>query len=188
METKTIVTWLQAVLAVIFCNLVNAQGNSKLPFLIDYNLPLKVTSTDKYQKYDFTEYSAGDDIIQLKTYHNFNREEALKIIQARVFFLNLSFKDQVNPYPGVLSNTIGCPDDEKPKPAEDTVAIRLDYKLLATSNLVYGNCNINDNYYYCLYTVFYCAAKNELYELKIFSPIKKPSFDYETLKKSIQCN
>ncbi len=187
MRTKKLL--LLGVLGFSLCGFTySSENNSPLPFSINYKTPLVVKTQESYDKYDYTEYTAGDDIIQLKTYAHYNREKAKKLIEARKFFMELSFKDQISPYPGLLSSTIGCPDDQKPKPSEDTIALRLDYKLLATSNLVYGNCNLTDNYYNCLYCVFFCADKSEAYELKIFSPIGKSSFDYESLKASIKCN
>jgi hypothetical protein len=159
----------------------------KLPFAISYNHALKQINHEHQESYDYTEYSAGDDIVQLKHYHNVNRQSARKIIEDRKFFISYMFKEQPSPYPGALSSTIACPDSLVPVPHLDTVALSLHYKLLATRNLIYGNCNTKDNYYTCVYCVFFCAAKNELFELKIFTPVKAPSFDYNKLVASLRC-
>lgn len=158
------------------------------PFAINYTLPLKIMANENLEKYDYFEYTAVNDIIQLKHYYNLPVQKAKKIIDDRKYFVLAMFKDQPNPYPGMLSNSIGCPEELQPKPKEDTVSKRLSFNLFATSNLIYGNCNISDNYYQCAYMLFYCAAKCDLFEVKIYTPIKSPSFNYDSLISSIQCN
>ncbi len=158
-----------------------------LPFLIDFKPPLKLQTNDHLEKYNYTEYVSGEDILQLKQYPNMTRAKATKIIEDRKFFITSIFKDQFAPYPGVLTSTIGCSENLKPKVKEDTASVRIDYRLLATYNFLYGNCNIVDNYYICLYSVFFCPLKQELFELKIFTPIKNPSFDYTKLVESLRC-
>jgi len=163
------------------------KDKTELPFSINYNLPLKINSKEHFDKYDYTEYEAGEDVIQLKHYLNLSKEKAQKIIEDRRFFLLAMFKDQPSPYPGILSNSIGCPIELQPKPIEDTIAVRLYFKLMATSNLIYGNCNITDNYYYLTYALFYCPVKNDFFELKVYTPIKHTSFDSDSLIASIKC-
>ncbi len=158
-----------------------------LPFVINYSLPLKIISQASMEKYDYTEYATGEDILQLKHYRNHSKDKAKKMIEDRKFFILAMFQDQPSPYPGILSNNLGCPKELQPRAIEDTVAVSLYFKLFATSNLIYGNCNINDNHYHCLYSIFFCPVKQELFELKIFTPIKKPSFDYKTFSPAIRC-
>jgi hypothetical protein len=166
-----------------------SEKKDELPFTTNYSLSLKTASDEHLEKYDYIQYIADDDIIQLKHYHNISKDKAKKMIEDRRYFLLAMFKDQPNPYPGVLSNNIGCPKELQPKANEDTVGItRLSFKLLATSTLVFGNCNINDNYYYCAYTLFFCPVKNDFFEFKIYTPIKAPSFNYDSLVTSIRCN
>lgn len=165
-----------------------AAQKAELPFSVSYPQPLIVTGNEHLEKYDYTEYAAGDDIIQLKHYHNLSVLKAKKLMEDRKYFVLAMFKDQPNPYPGMLSNSIGCPEELQPKPKEDTLTMRLSFKLFATSNLIYGNCNINDNYYQCAYMLFYCAAKSDFFELKIYTPKKSPSFNYDSLISSIHCN
>lgn len=166
----------------------SSESKDELPFLINYPLSLKITGSEQLGKYDYTEYAAGEDILQLKHYHNLPKEKAKKMIDDRRYFILAMFKDQPNPYPGVLSNSIGCPKELQPQAKEDTVALRLSFNLLATSNLIYGNCNITDNYYHCAYMLFFCPVKSDFFELKVYTPIKSPSFNYDSLISSIQCN
>ncbi len=175
-------------IALLFLNFTLASEiKDELPFKINYSLPLKVQSTQHSEKYDFAEYAAGEDVVQLKQYNNMTIEKAKKMMGDKKFYLGSMFKDQPSPYPGVLTTAIGCPEELVPKPNEDTLSIRLFYKLLATGNLIYGNCNPKDNTYSCAYGFFFCAEKNQAYELKIFTPIAKPSFNYENLISSISC-
>lgn len=167
--------------------IATAQNNNGLPFTINYNLPLKITGNEHTEKYDLTEYTAAEDVLQVKHYFNMTKEKARKLIDDRKFFLGAMFKDQPSPYPGVLSSTIGCPEALVPKPIEDTANVSLTYQLLATRNLIYGNCNPSDNYYYCFYQVFFCAEKKELFEMKIYTPISKPSFDNKKYSFNISC-
>jgi hypothetical protein len=171
-------------LTLLYGNLSRAQG---LPFTTNYTLPLKLMSTAHFNKYEYEEYTAGDDIVQLKRYPDMNREKSLKMMDDRKFFLDAMFKDQPSPYPGVLSSAIGCPPDKRPKSLSDTLAVKLNYKLLATGNLIYGNCNPSDNFYYCLYSLFFCEGKQEMYELKIFTPMAKPSFDFSLFNLKSDC-
>jgi len=180
MRLLTVVFFLSGLIA-------TAQNNNGLPFAINYTLPLKITGTGHTEKYDLTEYTAVEDVLQVKHYFNMTREKAKKLVDDRKFFLGAMFKDQPSPYPGVLSSTIGCPEALVPKPVEDTANVSLAYQLLATRNLIYGNCDPSDNYYYCFYQVFYCAEKKELFEVKIFTPIGKPSFDNKKFDFNIAC-
>jgi hypothetical protein len=163
------------------------QKETLLPFISNYHLFLRQTDWSHTEKYDYSAYAAGSDILQLKDYHNITRAKAQKTLEDRKFFISSMFKDQISPYPGVLSSVIGCPEDQRPKAIEDTAEVRLYYYLPATSNLIYGNCNLSDNAYYCLYALFFCPEKSELYELKIFTPILHPSFEYKNLIASIYC-
>jgi hypothetical protein len=153
----------------------------------NYPVSLKEIRYEKLEKYDYSEYRSVNDFAQVKCYEYITREKALKIIEDRKFMMNLAFEDQVSPYPGFLSNTIGCPEDLKPKPKEDTLAVSLEYKLLATGNFVYGNCNIKDNYYYSLYEIIYCPSRQELYEMKFFTPVTAPSFNYVHFNFVFEC-
>lgn len=159
----------------------------ELPFVISYTDTLKLISSTPMAKYDYMECRAGEDIWQVKQYRNCAKEKAQKIIADRKFFLLAMFKDQPSPYPGVLSNSIGCPKEFQPTVIEDTVAVYLSFKLLATSNLIYGNCNPPDNYYYSTYLLFFCPARNDFFEVKFFTPIKNPSKNYEGLDASLKC-
>ncbi len=158
-----------------------------LPFSINYSGPLKITSHENRTSYDYTEYSSSEDILQLKHYHNISKEKAKKVMGDKKFFILAMFQDQPSPYPGILSNSIGCPKDMQPKAVEDTAKTSLHIKLLATVNLIYGNCNPDDNYYHSLYCIFYCPVKQELFELKIFTPVKNPSFDHKTFAPVMKC-
>jgi|GEM_PF-3498044 hypothetical protein len=164
-----------------------SENEDQLPFISSYSSSVKSVYQQHLEKYDYSEYTNEQDILQLKCYHSITKEKAKKIIDDRTFFTLSMFKEQPSPYPGVLSSSIGCPKEYQPKVSEDTFKVRASFKLLATKNLIYGNCNPSDNYFYCAYCIFFCEEKNELYELKIFTPIKNPSFDYETFSTSIQC-
>ncbi len=155
------------------------------PFHIEVTGLPKLTQKESSEKYIFEEYEIGDNQIQFKYYKNIDTTDAAKVIADRMFFINSLYKDQLSPYPGVLSNTIGCSDELKPKVSKSEM--RVDYKLLATSTFIYGNCDINDNYYYCLYSVFYCSQSQTLFEVKYYIPIKAGDFNYEQLRESIRC-
>ncbi len=177
-------------LGLLLCisSLASAQKDSAaLPFAINYSGSLKLVSSTQMVKYDYSEFSSGEDIWQVKQYRNCAKEKAHKIVDDRKFFLLAMFKDQPSPYPGVLSNSIGCPKEFQPIVKEDTVAVQLSFKLLATSNLIYGNCNPPDNYYYSTYLLFFCPAKNDFFEVKFYTPIKNPSKNYEGLAASLKC-
>jgi hypothetical protein len=163
------------------------ENSDDLPFSINYPNPLKLISHENRTTYDYAEYASGEDIMQLKHYHNISKDKAKKIMGDRKFFILAMFQDQPSPYPGILSNSIGCPKELQPKAHEDTVRASLYIKLFATSNLIYGNCNTTDNNYYSVYCIFYCPVKQELFELKIFTPVKEPSFDYETFTPVTKC-
>lgn len=186
MKIKFILILLTGVLASAGFKQAYAQ-KAELPFTINYPPSLIITANEHLEKYDYSEYSAGADIIQLKHYHNLPVQKAKKILEDRKYFIQAMFKDQPNPYPGMLSNSIGCPEELQPKPKEDTMNMWLSFNLFATSNLIYGNCNISDNYYQCACMLFYCAAKSEFFELKVYTPLKSPSFNYDNLTFSIQC-
>ncbi len=186
MKIKFILLLLTGIFASAAFKQASAQ-NAELPFAVNYAPTLKITSNEYLEKYDYSEYSAGEDIIQLKHYHNMPVLKAKKMLEDRKYFVQAMFKDQPNPYPGMLSNSIGCPEELQPKPKQDTLTMQLSFNLFATNNLIYGNCNISDNYYQCAYMLFYCAVKSDFFELKIYTPIKSPSFNYESLISSIQC-
>ena len=164
------------------------QNEETLPFILKYSLPLKTTGKEHLARYDYTEYTSGEDILQLKQYHNITREKARQMNEDRKYFILAMFRDQPNPYPGVLSNSIGCPKELQPQVKEDTIQARLFLKLMANSNLIFGNCAVSDNYYTCAYLLFFCPSKKAFFELKIYTPIKKPSFNYESLIASLRCN
>lgn len=163
------------------------ENSDALPFSINYSRLLKITSHENRGAYDYTEYSSGEDILQLKHYHNISKEKAKKVMGDRKFFILAMFQDQPSPYPGILSNSIGCPKELQPKAVEDTVKTSLHIKLLATSNMIYGNCNPKDNHYQSLYCIFFCPVKQELFELKIFTPLTNPSFDQKTFTPVMKC-
>ena len=159
--------------------------NSGLPFYANYRLSLKRVSELHLPKYEYSEYSAAEDIVHVKRYHHITREKAQKLIEDRKFSVNSMLADQPLLYRGTVSPIRGCADSLIPKPVEDTAAVKMSYNLMATHSLIYGNCNIGDNYYDCAYCIFFCPETNELFEVKFFTPMKRPSFDYNELIASI---
>jgi hypothetical protein len=156
-----------------------------LPINFNYKGNLRLQALQAFQAYTYYDYRAGDDILQIKKYKNINAAQAKKIIADRKFFVNAQFfSTAVHPLPDTNSYDKAI----RPLYTEDTSLMRLNYRLLASSNLIYTPYAAKGiYYYYCLYTVFFCSKENALVEFKIFTPVESPAISFNDFCNKVSC-
>ena len=104
-----------------------------MPINFNYKGNLRLQALQAFQAYTYYDYRAGDDILQIKKYKNINAAQAKKIIADRKFFVNAQFfSTAVHPLPDTNSYDKAI----RPLYTEDTSLMRLNYRLLASSNLI----------------------------------------------------
>ncbi len=91
--------------------------------------------------------------------------QAEPYIAGRRALLASLFSPSSSPYPEVITNTLNCPDDLKPREATGSAGII--YLLPAGGRQNYGVCDPALVHYHSAYGIFDCQAKG-VFEVKAF--------------------
>jgi len=128
----------------------------------------------------------GDLFIKVNIFKNIDKEKANIYISDKIVLINSLFKEIRSPYPGALSNRIGCPEEFKPLRISNQP---LDYYILyASSRFTYGVCSFDLIEYRSILYFQYCDKQKSLYQIKLFIPVDQDLSAYERLLKPIRCS
>jgi len=130
-------------------------------------------------------------IIKIRRFSNVDRKTSESYVKDRFLELNSLFTSVSSPYFGVITQTIECPDEFKPKINE---AITSDqnkvtyYILYANERFTYGICSKDLVKYKTLFTFIYCSDKKDLYQFEIFSLPDEPDGNLVKIISSFKCH
>lgn len=121
----------------------------------------------------------ADVVVKIEITPAIEETAARSYIKERHYVLESLFKRLSNPYPGMITNTIECPDAFKPEITEaviqgSTVPV---YILNSTPRFTYGACVDELIRYRGVSAFIYAAGKKTLFRVELFYP--KERFDKE---------
>jgi arylsulfatase A-like enzyme len=121
-----------------------------------------------------------DEVVaRLEIIRDTGEDEARTYVQEQNYVLESLFKRLPNPYPGMITNAIECPDSFKPEIVDTQVQgspVSV-YVLNSTPRFTYGTCVDELIRYRGVRTFVYAAGKKTLFRIELFYP--KQSFDKE---------
>ncbi|MDD2703410.1 MAG: sulfatase [Candidatus Omnitrophica bacterium] len=134
-------------------------------------LPASVTHTVLARK--------GDVVVKIEITAALEEGDARAYIKERNYVLESLFKRLPNPYPGMITNTIECPDAFKPEIIETVIrGIPVPvYILNSTPRFTYGACVDELIRYRGVSAFIYAADRKTLFRVELFYP--KEHFDKE---------
>lgn len=97
-------------------------------------------------------------------------EDHKKYIEDKKFLLTSLFEPTTSPYPEVITNTIECASEFKPKARN--VGNDIVFTLFAGERYNYGVCALDLVKYQSLYGIFDCKDKG-IFEIRIFSTFRE---------------
>jgi arylsulfatase A-like enzyme len=121
----------------------------------------------------------ADVVVKIEITPALEETAACAYIKERNYVLESLFKRLPNPYPGMITNTIECPDAFKPEIAETVIQgspVSV-YILNSTPRFTYGACVDELIRYRGVCSFIYAAGKKTLFRVELFYP--KERFDKE---------
>lgn len=106
-------------------------------------------------------------------------------IQEKMFFINTLYREIHSPYPGQISNKIGCSDEFTPIKFNNTPYDY--YQIYASDRLTYGVCSWDLVKYKSILYFYYCEDNKELFQLELFINTSKNLEDYTDNLKKLRC-
>jgi hypothetical protein len=170
-------------LSVFFIYRYKSNSNS----VIESNNFIERFELKKMTSYDSVIFTGEyeDKIIKIKKYDDFDLEKSEQYISDKMFVINSLYREIHSPYPGELSNRIGCPEEYKPIKKENQPFNY--YIIYASERLSYGACSDDLIRYKAINYFLYCEKENNFYHIELFIPKEENVSHYETLVKSIKC-
>lgn len=132
----------------------------------------------------YLELSNGDERLLTNTYHNVSRNEYEAAVFQEKNRLSALYQTITTPYPGLISNQSGCPDQMKP-----THHSRANLHIFTTSaNATYalGICDEKNIKYDAIIGVLFCP-NNKSYHLFKWFKKTTPRYPPEELLRMIHC-
>lgn len=113
---------------------------------------------------------ANGEVYYLKIYKNQNTSDHQKLLDNQNFYYEGLFKEYKTPYPGILSNTKGCPVELTGK--ADISEDKSVFKVWAYANKrkVVGECLKKLNHYFFVKYIIRCPGDLDTYQLEAFLP------------------
>lgn len=127
----------------------------------------------------------GDVILKLSRFDDMGSEEAASYISSKLFVIDSLYREMRSPYPGALSNRIGCAEEFKPATIENSS--RRYHLLYATDRLTYGACSWDLIAYRAILSFLHCEKSNALYQIEIFVPREGYTALYEESLIGLSC-
>lgn len=112
----------------------------------------------------------------LKIYSDQSEEEYKKLIANQSFYYEGLFKEYKTPYPGILSNTKGCPPELTGKGEITQQGNHFYVWAYANKRRVVGECLKKLNHYYFQKFILRCPGHIETFQLELYLPFE--SYDH----------
>lgn len=162
-------------LLVLFIGLVFSSCLQERTFLGD--APLTITPELKLK---FVAQTDGEiegrgekgEIAYLKVYPGQSDAEFKKLIANQSFYYEGLFKEYKTPYPGILSNTKGCPPELTGKAQISNEGNHFYVWAYANRRKVVGECLKKLNQYFFQKFILKCPGHDETYQLEIYLPFE----------------
>ncbi|MDD5669422.1 MAG: hypothetical protein PHE58_05265 [Candidatus Omnitrophica bacterium] len=117
--------------------------------------------------------------VKIEITEGLSAQDADRYISERMYVIESLFKRLPNPYPGMITNTIECPESFKPEKTEIKIngqAVSV-YVLNSTPRFTYGVCVDELIKYRGVAASLYVPGKKALFRVELFFP--KEQFDKE---------
>lgn len=136
---------------------------------------LKLESERREEGHEHLKFSGGNDESLFIEVSKRERPQALKSMGDRQLILESMYADHPSAYPGVITSTVKCPTELKPKTfsAETGSLHAKAFELFASERFSYGSCAPDQIKLRSYYALVYCDRNSEFFEIKFF--LKKES-------------
>lgn len=107
----------------------------------------------------------------------------------KVSYIESNYVQSLSAYPEVITNTIECPPEFKPKKydiSKDNIRI-LEYDFLTNDRSTYGVCSKDLVTHRGLSISVYCPHSKEIYNADFYAPLDKFDIDPEKIFNEINC-
>jgi len=167
-------------------------------YLLFFNNPMKDfgLSGDLIKEFNFeretqvdTIFLTGynrDNIIKIKKTHRYSESLAQQYIADKIFVINSQYREVHSPYPGRLSNRIGCEDEFKPIKINNSPFDY--YEIYSTDRFTYGACSWDLITYRSILYFVYCENTSAFYQIQLFLPLDEEVIQYEEKLKLLICS
>ena len=131
----------------------------------------------------------GGRIIRVEILAKIDGESARKHVTNRRYAVDSLFLDIAAPYPDVVTTTLECPEQFRPKVKEINIGNfeTAYYEIFATERLTYGACSDDLIKYKTILTWAYCENSKNLFQMELFVPKSEFNGDYADLFNSFKC-
>jgi len=133
-------------------------------------------------------FTLGEQILLVREQTLGSSEEA-RFIEDREFLIASLYKTRRTPYPGEITATNECREDQLPKrySPPGTVKTQVAFELWANNRLMYGQCTEEGRALRSIYVVLTCPQRKLGIEVKIFAPAKTQLPDPQKFVQDFQC-
>lgn len=128
--------------------------------------------------------------IFVKRFSNVDADFQKKYFLDKMAELNSLFETTQAPYPGVVTRTIVCPDEFKPTVTEEEnkTIESVVYVMYSNERFTYGVCSKDLIKYRAIFSLVYCKAKKEIYQIEYFKLAEEFSQNDVEKIKNFKCN
>ncbi len=112
------------------------------------------------------------EIAYFKIYENQSEADFRKLLANQAFYYEGLFKEYKTPYPGILSNTKGCPPELTGKAQVTQEGTHFYVWAYANKRRVVGECLKKLNQYYFQKFILRCPGSKDTYQMELYLPFE----------------
>lgn len=133
-------------------------------------------------------FTSGEQILLVRE-QTLGSSEEVRFIEDREFLIASLYKTRRTPYPGEVTATNECREDQLPKrySLPETAKTQVAFELWANDRLMYGQCTEEGRAFRSIYVVLICPQLKLGFEVKIFAPAKAQLPDPKKFAQDFQC-
>lgn len=139
-------------------------------------------------------YKLNNSFVRSEIRSDFTPEDAQEAVKVQITRTKGLFEDTTAPYPGEISDVIGCTNVYKPvyRSEINKTRVKIDYfEGYLNDRFVLGSCSDDQAAYHVLFAMFYCNKQSKFYQLEYITPAQKGksySSSSDSFLSSITCN
>jgi len=129
-----------------------------------------------------------DTLLRIETWSSIESHEAEQIINAQILQMHTLYEKAMNPYPGVITQSIVCDTKYQPEYAVEQVNGKQLHIFTgyASQRLGFGACTDDLLAYRAFVALLYCEKQKQLFKLEIFSPLNNSSDQFVSYQEDIR--
>lgn len=121
-------------------------------------------------------YKYDNTFVRSEIRSDLSANDAKEAVRVQITRTKGLFEDTTAPYPGEISDVIGCNNIYKPsyRSAISKTGVKIDYfEGYLNDRFVLGSCSDDQAVYHVVFTMLYCNKQNKFYQLEYITPSQK---------------